>query len=773
MKFNFKKISAVTASLIMVGMTAGFAAAAAYPAPFVSSSGVADVAVIYGTGVGATDMIPAKDVQKNLATYSTSSSGGTTSSLTGDFFQIHKSNNEFNLGDEITDFYTTIDSDQLSEVLADGVYKNDKNDDFDYEQKVTLGDGLKLTYFANKNFNDEKPVIGFELDQGNNILNYTLDFKSSGATSSEDDWGSFEETTIKILGKEYYILSASNESEKLTLLDSAESGVLTSGESITLGGKTISVVFPGDDKVKLSVDGKATSSLGEGDVEKLDENTYLSVKKILQTSKDNVANAYEVSLGSGKIELIDGKEVKVNGEDMSDVEAYEGNILKAYFTGQESNKLDTITLQWNLDSGKKGRTFLAFDTDSKEITMPLFSNLKLSLGNFIKNSEEVTSVEPDGKESLLVDTEVTDGSVSFNILYTNGTSDFVGAGASDDEKLLTGSGTNPTLVWDDDEHIYFPATWYSGDDYESYLFEVSEIDETEGVTIRSVASGSNEEVTIEEGDSDSIGEIEFTVNSINETAGTVNITLNPSGSNSSDVYADKIITKDGLMMMLPTSVSGNNWTMNFTEEDENGNIGQEGANFSITLEVDSDDETTVSDFDGTIARLETSDGSDVFEGYVGSALATKISHNTGGDQDSVEITYHGTEVYGEVFLSESGSGTDSGDSGVVKGVMIGKDTQVSNFGGKNLIIVGGSCVNSAAADLVGGPFCGNDWTDATNVNPGEWIIKGYPTNPLTTKLALLVAGYEAEDTVNAVTYLTTQKPDTSKETIGPKSLVTS
>jgi len=51
MKFNFRKISAIAVSALMTGMTMGVAAAANYPAPFVSG-GSPNVAIVYGTGAG-------------------------------------------------------------------------------------------------------------------------------------------------------------------------------------------------------------------------------------------------------------------------------------------------------------------------------------------------------------------------------------------------------------------------------------------------------------------------------------------------------------------------------------------------------------------------------------------------------------------------------------------------------------------------------------------------------------------------------------------------
>ena len=101
--------------------------------------------------------------------------------------------------------------------------------------------------------------------------------------------------------------------------------------------------------------------------------------------------------------------------------------------------------------------------------------------------------------------------------------------------------------------------------------------------------------------------------------------------------------------------------------------------------------------------------------------------------------------------------------------MLVKDTEISSVSTKNLIVVGGSCINSAAATLVGGAKCGAAWTTATGVGTGEFLIKGYATSSLTSKVALLVAGYEATDTAKAATYLTTSTVDTSKEYKGTTS----
>ena len=79
MRFNFKKIAAIGASVLLAGMTSGFAAAAAFPAPFVQN-GVANVAIVYGTGAGVSplDVVQAGNIQSALQTYVGTTSSGST-----------------------------------------------------------------------------------------------------------------------------------------------------------------------------------------------------------------------------------------------------------------------------------------------------------------------------------------------------------------------------------------------------------------------------------------------------------------------------------------------------------------------------------------------------------------------------------------------------------------------------------------------------------------------------------------------------------------------
>ncbi len=135
-----------------------------------------------------------------------------------------------------------------------------------------------------------------------------------------------------------------------------------------------------------------------------------------------------------------------------------------------------------------------------------------------------------------------------------------------------------------------------------------------------------------------------------------------------------------------------------------------------------------------------------------------------------------TQTYAQIYVGEDTSVVTAGTAGTAGtstplGEVIVTDREVSSVGSRNLIVVGGSCINSAAATLVGGAFCGADWTEATGVGSGQFLIKSYSApSGLTTKLALLVAGYNAADTVNAAKYLrNVANVDTMKEYKGTSS----
>ena len=124
------------------------------------------------------------------------------------------------------------------------------------------------------------------------------------------------------------------------------------------------------------------------------------------------------------------------------------------------------------------------------------------------------------------------------------------------------------------------------------------------------------------------------------------------------------------------------------------------------------------------------------------------------DQKSAIISYPDEQIYAQIYIAEESAAITPGSSSSGSGgqVMIVKDSEVSSVAGKNLFVVGGSCINTAAAKILGSdsPLCESDFTDATGAGPNQYIIKSVVSPYSDTKTALLVAGYAARDTENAV-----------------------
>ena len=80
-----------------------------------------------------------------------------------------------------------------------------------------------------------------------------------------------------------------------------------------------------------------------------------------------------------------------------------------------------------------------------------------------------------------------------------------------------------------------------------------------------------------------------------------------------------------------------------------------------------------------------------------------------------------------------------------------------------MIIVGGTCINSAAATAlkVSAGTCGSAFTDATGVGAGQFLIQSVGDAFASGKVALVVAGYNVDDTGNAAKFLRTKTVDTT------------
>jgi hypothetical protein len=152
---------------------------------------------------------------------------------------------------------------------------------------------------------------------------------------------------------------------------------------------------------------------------------------------------------------------------------------------------------------------------------------------------------------------------------------------------------------------------------------------------------------------------------------------------------------------------------------------------------------------------------------------TYIKFNT-LDNDRAEIYYPDEQVFVDLLFAYEGAtvvgGSVSGGTATELGNIIVKDSDVDAVKTKNLVVVGGSCINSVAAQLLGKAACEAEFTTLTTVGAGQFLIKVLANPNDSTKVAMLVAGYNAADTKKAADYLINKGVDT---TVGTALLGTS
>ena len=786
MKINFKKIATVLGSALMVGSTVGMAAAAAFPAPFVSNAGP-DVAVVYGGGnIAPTDVVAATSIttnlQKSLSDLTAGTTTGGSTTADGDSVKLERTSDKFNLRDTATSvFVTSITKDNLPTLLASGTYNDDANEEYDYTQKIELGN-LTLLHWSDSDYQEKTPTIGFKIPDSQAILNYTMDFITNPLLNAS----TLETTTITMMGKNYYVLDVAANTNKTTLLDSANSAIITEGQesTVTVGDTTynVSVSYISSTQVKLTVNGQTTNSLANGGTQKLSNGAYVGVKEILFNSKDTGISKVEISIGTGKLELGHKATVKLNDESI--------NEITSHIVPSGAN-LDKIVLEWVTDDE-------AFVTPTSSITIPGFNSVKVSMGAMNFPKSEQIKVDPDSSTSIELSAPIKDGTATFNILYSNASGEFTGIGKDSDNRLVTSNETyiyfNKTLG-----DKMFIASWNATAEAETYLLSASiaETNSANRTTITNEVTNVDICKDLAAGDTCPIGSVILTVSEVYLKGSNKQTQLNGSAG----VTFNELYTKEGLKVHLPYSQPGyttakgsinftakindsnagnspGSFNLYFNEEDKDGNLGK--SLFNMTLDENTDSKLHVSNVDvgGTDASsgLELGDTKN-YEFFRMSDLTSKVVFNTGGDEDSAVVTYAGDQAFADVFVTAPNTvitavpGTVTGSKQL--GEVLVKDTSVSTVSSKNLVVVGGSCINTVAAKLLGSdtPICGADFTTKTTVANGQYLIQVLD-NPYDTgsKVAMLVAGYNAEDTVKAATYLTTH---TVNATVGTKLVGTS
>ena len=883
MNINFKKITALATSALMIGMTMGVAAAANYPAPFVSG-GAADVAIVYGTGAGVSqlDLIEAGNIQTNLQSFMTGTSGGTTST-TGETVALDTSADRIWLNTSLNAVKSTLTETDLATVLADSSFAGDQTATLTPTIKLVAGgtaggDNSGKVIFSKqpKSTNDPSIVLSPSTRTGSSPLyNTSVTFSKAINFTHADSEG--EE--IILFGQSFTVASETDTSE-LVLLKQAEKVDLTSDSpsaTVTVAGASYTVELVSASDTAATI--KITDSAGASSSKEINEAASKRVQgvdvAVITADETNLKLSASIIVGSDKITLGESGGTVTEGESDDPIDG-----TTAYIVGGT----DAVT--------ELAVTVYAPDTSSDSVGVgesfvdPVFGSFKVDFAGLSSPlddaNRETISVQNSGDKAMsitMTDQDGNSGTFEFAYNATHGIAQadtpvyqpanlrlsddanfsiyvFEGANLSEDEYIVLGNEDyghvlQVTQIYNDTSATFGNdkiklRDVLSGTTYDAVFTSSGvgtlTIDGKQYTVLFPQADGTF--ATIKYPTSESSTTSTFVIYSTVETKQgalvqfyePLNISLAAFNGTSAATTVLNFPDGDGYTSLTFTYAGGSgteaNWSLtgaattnlatatlaNYTNATVGTmiyNISALGASINRTMVYLIDPESSAkvdqpalvvyegkddaSNYHAVVVDLETAPAGTSTDGvgvndilfssdkYHASATlhtdsdvtkdidwwGTLVTTNADdSDQKTISVSYPSAQVYAQLYVGASDSFVSAtpGTSGTTQlGNVLVKDSEVSSVSTKNLVVVGGSCINSAAATLVGGAKCGAAWTTATGVGAGEFLIKGYASSSLTSKVALLVAGYEAADTVNAATYLRTKAVDTSKEYKGTSS----
>jgi hypothetical protein len=832
MKFSFKKITSVLASVVMLGSTMGFAAATTYPAPFVSG-GVANVGIVVtsGTYAGSNDLWAAMDLGNNLNTYLLGNVIDTPTTISGEGVNMATGSRGLYYGDSINVARTTLTESELPTVLADGTFTDLAGTEYTYSQTIVPGN--TVTAFGTSGGTYDDPVIYLDVgyDENDPLYNYTLTFNKNLNVSDADN---VQGEKINILGVDY-VVGAGSSNSTLKLYGSGETVVVSpdAPATPTINEKqyNIEMVNTGSGTSgKISVDG-LSRSVTKGNAYTFAGGLTVYVKDISNPSIQGDTRSAELVIGANSLTLENGKAAKT-GSDLTTIKK-----TKVKVTAADVGVISGFTVQV-AGPDSKNDSLAAGDA----FVDPVFGGLSVQFAG------EIPALDAETRNTIKVDTDNNQyGYVTFTSARAGSVGEYQLTYAVDN---TTSSSTVLPLLAADTTTVdgkgfirVVESTNLQEGDYMVinqgdagtivYVDEINvDIDQTAGntVTLKDAITGDSTQVTLSNStigftkETSMFGGTGYVVTA--DHAGTY-LNISWDGTTATSVFPRIKLRNGGWMALLTEAsitnntgvilpegqttletdattlkdvassqvINGINWTMaqsgttitingistanglcNFTsasgagpailfiepkkwDDSSYGDIICVPMTTTGTTEIKIDDPKIGGTNSGFITLNSDTYQKEAVDKY-GSLITKEDRTNENG---VATISYPASQMTVDASFTKvgttvtPGSGGSSG-GGATIGSAIKTDAEIASIQDKNLIVIGGSCVNTVAADLLGGAYCGAEFTEATKgngtgVGADQFLIQVFNNENSPGKIAMLVAGYEAADTNKAVAYI--------------------
>ncbi|MBR9683536.1 hypothetical protein GOV03_03270 [Candidatus Woesearchaeota archaeon] len=697
-------------------------------------------------------------------------------------------------GENVRDINEYIGKDEL-DALADGTYKTGEGE-FSYSQYLYFDVDNTATNELVKYGENEDDIVAdfFFVDSGFNIGQYKLELSSSAesdiysASGSADGDGTvlqdFRDTKLTMLGREFSIVLAERplastlreDSIKLTMMGGAVSGALLEGETqsyeLADGTYEVTISYVDTSNVKFVVNGESTDKLQTGDTYKLADGKEIGVSEILYQEYAGGIHSADFFLGASKVVLRDNDitnsepdsgTLQVGGETISGAEVI--------ITGADDNttfQLSSIIVNMTAEddyfvpAGGKLSDAIASAGDDKELMFTNVWDIEYK-GLSVAETHNIKLDSNTDRKYKLIWFDGDGNQVSMPLAYA-ASSTTVQFSQESAEKYLHFMESDENNISKNDYFIVTGGDSAAGSAV-SYALQYKGADKSSAtspkIKFKNLGSGET---------------LEYSVNTASTAVGSTTCDIKLGGYTFKVQNAEVETGKD-FKIEVDLDADGS------FDVSGVGIVDKFGANISISGDaLDRDRAATMADFNLTITTDDNTDYDDkapasiviqvgatttnevavdkLFVGSTSNPLVTPEGEENiayGWTSMGGKMTYMSPSSSPNLFTYEypsvqrlpqlwvtSGATTTSVSGGVgdtlVQVVDAAKlDTEVADVGAQNLVVVGGPCVNSVAAELMGNPAdC------AEGFSPGKAKLKMFDSG--SGKMAMLVAGYSGEDT---------------------------
>lgn len=807
---TIKKVAALGAGLSFVGATM-FGAMAAdlsdYPSPFIKN-GVFDGILVVGTGgtdpAGlASDIIGVTDLVASLQFASTTSAGpgSNTMTVTGQKWKVGTSSKVLELTEykpivvpetfhNITD---NIGVDEL-DILADGSVSNNKGT-YDYKQYMYFNNEA-TGYVELLKDNDDNVGDMLYFPTGKTMVKYELEFTTDFESDIEDAdgnvdgtdsyLGDFENKIISIAGKDYTIVKArkSGTGMQLDMFGGSHKDTLDEGQTKTIivNGKEhevtcLAITDQGSIIAKFQIDGETTESISKGGSDKLKDGTEIGVTDIIPNEAGDVTlDMVEFYLGAQKVILKDTNvadgntpaatnQLKVNDKTMTENDVM---IVGTMDTTNAVAKIQKLVVEMGADDNyyvQPGETVSAQMSTSASLFPGSWDIMYAGLSDSATEPIEITSSGDDKYNLKFADANGNE--VSVPLAYWSGSA--MKLGDSDYKLVLNESSTiqkNDYLILRNkadgvavkgNENTY--ALRYIGatqntSDSRVIKFKnlgTGELIEKSYNTVAGAVGRTNDIASL------TLGGQNYKIYALSaKSTSNFDIAMDLNGDDevlqgdlvgiSTDGGAGIAISKIGISTANDINIS-----ISTPDEDAFDNVNPTTLKFQIV------DATTDIDLNvGNALSARSPEGDSDLSIFYTSMGARIEQRKESSGPDSLKIAYPKTQKVPLVYFTASGATVGTSTAGSenvnINRIEVGAaklDSEVSNVEAQNVISIGGPCVNAITAELAGVAkgTCGMAGADAISLRENKAVLK--LLDQTGGKVALIVAGWRAEDTRRA------------------------